>query len=121
MSKTNKYNIEDVGDHFMDLAVKKVKERETFVYVLDNTHWKRKVHDMRSDAQNKSVHAVATSLAFDRIPSTDLPDDGLNRDLNDKQEIKRNITIYATCCNDLVPVFSSIQISTGFSTCSPVT
>ena len=61
MSKTNKYNIlEDVGDHFMDLTVKKVKEGGTFVYVLDNIHWMKKVHDIRSDAQNKSVHAVAT-------------------------------------------------------------
>ena len=67
----------------MDLAVKKVQERETFVYVLDNIDWMEKVHDMRSDAQNKSVHAVATSLVFDRISSKDLPDDGPKRDLND--------------------------------------
>ena len=67
----------------MDLAVKKVQEGETFVYVLDNIDWMEKVHDMRSDAQNKSVHAVATSLVFDRISSKDLPDDGPKRDLND--------------------------------------
>ena len=67
----------------MDLAVKKVQEGETFVYVLDNIDWMEKVHDMRSDAQNKSVHAVATSLVFDRISSKDLPEDGPKRDLND--------------------------------------
>ena len=30
---------------------------------------------MRSDNQNKSVHAVATSLVFDRVSSEHLPDD----------------------------------------------
>lgn len=49
----------------MDLAVNKVQEGETFVYVLDNIDWMDKVHDMRSDAHNKSLHAVATSLVFD--------------------------------------------------------
>ena len=67
----------------MDLAVKKVEEGDTFVYVLDNIDWMEKVHDMRSDAQNKSVHAVATSLVFDRITSKDLPDDGPKKDLKD--------------------------------------
>ena len=28
--------LDDIGDHFMDLAVKKVQEGDTFVYVLDN-------------------------------------------------------------------------------------
>ena len=35
----------------MDLAVKKVQEGDTFVYVLDNIDWMGKVYDMRSDAQ----------------------------------------------------------------------
>ena len=79
----------------MDLAVKKVQEGDTFVYVLDNIDWMEKVHDMRSDAQNKSVHAVATSLVFDRITSKDLPDDGPKRDLKDcdmmkKQTLQKN-------------------------------
>ena len=65
----------------MDLAVKKVQEGETFVYVLGNIDWMEKVHDMRSDAQNKSVHAVATSLVFDRISFQDVSDDGPKRDL----------------------------------------
>ena len=67
----------------MDLAVKKVQEGETFVYVLDNIDWMEKVHDMRSDAQNVSVHAVATSLVFDRVSSKDLTDDGPQKDLKD--------------------------------------
>ena len=49
----------------MDVAVRKLKEGETFVYVMDNIDWMEKVHDMRSDAQNVSVHALATSLVFD--------------------------------------------------------
>ena len=60
-----KYNLlDEIGDHFIDQAVKKVKEGETFVYVLDNVDWVEKVHDMQSDAQNVDVHAVATSLVF---------------------------------------------------------
>ena len=67
----------------MDLAVKKVEEGDTFVYVLDNIDWMEKVHDMKPDAQNKSVHAVATCLVFDRITSKDLPDDGPKKNLKD--------------------------------------
>ena len=67
----------------MDLAVKKVQEGDTFVYVLDNIDWMEKVHDMRSDAQNNSVHAVATGLVFDRITSKILPEDGPKKDLKD--------------------------------------
>jgi hypothetical protein len=67
----------------MDLAVKKVQEGETFVYVLDNIDWMEKVHDIRSDAQNVSVHAVATNLVFDRVSSKDLTDDGPQKDLKD--------------------------------------
>jgi hypothetical protein len=36
---------------------------------------------MRSDAQNVSVHAVATSLVFDRVPSNHLPDTGSQKPL----------------------------------------
>ena len=47
-----------------------------FVYVVDNIDWEEKVHDMREHHQNKSVHAVATSMVFSRISSDHLPDDG---------------------------------------------
>ncbi len=40
-----------------------------------------KVHDMRSDAQNVSVHAVATSLVFDCVSSKGLPDTNSQKDL----------------------------------------
>ena len=36
---------------------------------------------MRSDNQNTSVHAVATSIVFDRVTSSHLPDDGPKRNL----------------------------------------
>ena len=65
----------------MDLAVKQVKEGKSFVYVLDNIDWMEKVHDMRADAQNVSVHAVSTSLVFDRVPSKHLPDNGPQKNL----------------------------------------
>lgn len=79
-----KYNIlDEIGNHFMDLAVKKVQEGKKFVFVLDNIDWMEKVHDMRSDAQNISVHAVATSLVFDRVSSEHLPDSGSQNSLKE--------------------------------------
>ncbi|XP_028413251.1 uncharacterized protein LOC114536099 [Dendronephthya gigantea] len=63
-----KYTIlEDIGKQFIDHAADLVKSGHTFVYVLDNIDWEEKVHDMRQDVQNKSVHAVATSIVFDRV------------------------------------------------------
>ena len=47
--------------------------------LLDN--WEEKAHDVRKENQNKSVHAMATSIVFTRIPSYDLPDAGPQRDL----------------------------------------
>ena len=38
---------------------------------------------MRSDNQNKSVHAVATSVVFNRIPSTNLDDEEPQQSLSD--------------------------------------
>ena len=61
--------LEEIGDHFMDSAVELIKKGHRFVFVLDNIDWTVKVHEMRSDNQNKDVHAVATSLVFDRVPS----------------------------------------------------
>ena len=58
-----------------------VKSGHKFVFVLDNIDWEEKVHDARSDSQNKSVHAVATSIVFDRIPNANLPDSGPQRTL----------------------------------------
>ena len=52
-----------------------------FVYVVDNIDWKERVHDMRADHQNKSVHACATSMVFNRGPSDHLPDNGPQRDI----------------------------------------
>ena len=42
-----------------------------------------KVHDMRSESQNTSVHAVATSLVFDRVDSSHVPDNGPQKCLAD--------------------------------------
>ena len=69
-----KYKIQDeIGNHFLDHAIKLVQEGKTFVFVLDNIDWDVKVHDMRSDQQNRSVHAVTTSMVFDRVTSDHLP------------------------------------------------
>ena len=70
-----KYTIQEkIGNHFLDRAVELLKQGKTFVFVLDNIDWEVKTHDMRSDKQNTSVHAVATSIVFDRVSSTHLPD-----------------------------------------------
>ena len=79
-----KYTIQDeIGTHYLDRAVDLLKEGRTFVFVLDNIDWDVKVHDMRSDQQNKSVHAVATSLVFDRVTSTHFPDDSPQKALSE--------------------------------------
>ena len=52
-----------------------------FVYVVDKIAWEEKVHDMREHDQNKSIHTVATSMVFSRIPSDNLPDDGPQTDV----------------------------------------
>ncbi|XP_028417603.1 uncharacterized protein LOC114542053 [Dendronephthya gigantea] len=76
LEKTKKYTIQDeIGTHFLDKVVEEVKAGKTFSFVLDNIDWEEKVHDMRSDHQNKSVHAVATSVVFDRISSSHLQDE----------------------------------------------
>ena len=59
----------------MDKVVEEVNAGKTFSFVIDNIDWDVKVHEMRSDNQNQSVHAVATSLVFDRVQSNHLPDD----------------------------------------------
>jgi hypothetical protein len=61
--------LDEIGEHFMDSAVELIKKGHRFVFVLDNVDWTVKVHEMRSENQNKDVHAVATSLVFDRVPS----------------------------------------------------
>ena len=77
---TSKYVILDnIGQHFLDSAVHLVKAGKKFVYVVDNIDWEEKVHDMRQDYQNKSVHAVAT--VFSRVSSNQLPDNGPQKDI----------------------------------------
>ena len=68
-------NQDEIGTHYLDRAVDLLKEGKTFVFVLDNIDWDVRVHDMRSHQQNRSVHAVATSLVFDWVTSTHSPDD----------------------------------------------
>ena len=79
-----KYAIQDqIGTHFLDKVIQEVKAGKTFSFVLDNIDWEEKVHDMRADYKNKSVHAVATSVVFDRIPSTNLDDEEPQQSLSD--------------------------------------
>jgi hypothetical protein len=73
--------LDDIGKHFLDHAIELMKAGSKFVYVVDNIDWEEKVHDMREHHQNKSVHAVATSMVFSRITSDQLPDDGPQKDI----------------------------------------
>ena len=68
--------LDDIGNHFLDHALELVKAGKKFVYVVDNIDWEEKVHDMRSSHQNRSVHAVATSMVFSRVLSDHLHDNG---------------------------------------------
>ena len=73
--------LDDIGNHFMDHAVELVKKGHKFVFVMDNIDWTIKVHEMRSDHQNKDVHAVATSLVFDRVPKKEFTSDAPQQSL----------------------------------------
>ena len=58
-----------------------MKSGNTFVYVLDNIDWEEKPHDIRQDVRNKSVHAMATSIVFNRVPDNGLPNSGPQQSL----------------------------------------
>ena len=69
-----------------------MKSGHKFVFVLDNIDWEEKAHDLRSNNQHKSVHAVATTIVFDRIPSDNLPGDGPQRDLG-KSDVRELVAV----------------------------
>ena len=84
LDPTKKYTIlDDIGSQFIAKAAEMVRSGHKFVYVLDNIEWEKKVHDMRKDSQNKSVHAVATSIVFSRVPASNLPDCSPQQDLRE--------------------------------------
>ena len=69
----NRKIMDEIGKHHLEKAVELVKEKKSFVIVLDNIDWTEKVHDARKENQNKSVHAVSSCLVFDRVSSSHLP------------------------------------------------
>ena len=86
ISRLNKYGLclepnmkypllDDIGKQFIDHAAELVKAGHRFAYVLDNIDWEEKTHDMimRQEVQNKSAHAVATSIVFNRVSDKGLP------------------------------------------------
>ena len=75
--------LDDIGKQFIDHAAELVKSGHKFVYVLDNIDWEEKAHDMRQEVQNRSVHAVATSIVLNRVSDKGLPDSGPQQDLKD--------------------------------------
>ena len=91
-----KYNLlDEIGQGLLEQAIELVKSGYKFVFVLDNIDWDEKVHDMRKDNQNKSVHAMATTIVFNRIPDEKLPDVAPQQDLrkcNVHQLVKVNVS-----------------------------
>ncbi|CAB3982271.1 Hypothetical predicted protein [Paramuricea clavata] len=73
--------LDHIGQRFLERAVELVKSGYKFVFVLDNIDWEERVHDMRKDNQNTSVHAVATTIVFNRVPDEKLPDSEPQQDL----------------------------------------
>ena len=73
--------MEEIGNHHLDKAVELVKAGGSFVLVVDNSDWEIRAHDVRKIHQNRSVHAVAASLVFDRVSSTHLPNVAPQQDL----------------------------------------
>ena len=96
MTSSKKYAVlNEIGNHFLEHAIDLVKSGMKFVYVVDNIDWEEKVHDMREHRQNKSVHAVATSMVFSRVSSDHLADDGPQKDIK-----KCNIREIVNISND---------------------
>lgn len=84
LDPSTKYSLlDEIGNHFLDRTIELVKGGSQFVYVIDNIDWEEKVHDMRKEHQNRSVHAVATSIVFDRVKSDHLPDSGPQKNLKE--------------------------------------
>ena len=73
--------LDEIGKHFLEHAVELVKSGKKFVYVVDNVDWEERAHDMRAIHQNKSVHAVATSMVFSRVSSDHLDESSPQKDI----------------------------------------
>lgn len=92
LDPTKKYTVlESLENHFLDHATELTKKGKKFTTVLDNIDWEIRAHDMREEHQNVSEHVVASSLAFDRVPSDHLPDNRPQKDI--KQLILSFFTI----------------------------
>ena len=92
--------MDEIGKHHLERAAKLVRDGHSFVIVLDNIDWEVQVHDAREKSQNTSVHAVASSLVFDRVRSSHLPDIAPQQDLT---VLTNNNLIYPTFdeCHEL--------------------
>ncbi len=115
--------LDEIGNHFMDKVVKEVKAEKKFTILLDNIDWTVKVHDMRSDNQNSSVHAIATTFVFNRVSSDHLPDEQPQQSLvkcdvvkevcltDDEQNIVRQhyICLVAQIILELFPAFKFLK------------
>ena len=76
LEKFSQYiTLNKIGNHFLDKVVEQGKAGKTFTFVIDNIDWTVNVHEMRSDNQNKSIHAMATTVVFDHVPIDNKPDD----------------------------------------------
>ena len=67
--------LNEIGNHFLDKAVEQVKAGKKFTFDSPVNIVYYNLHEMRSDNQNESSHAMATTLVFDRVPVGNQPDD----------------------------------------------
>ena len=82
LDPSKKYSLlDEIGSHFLDLAIELTRQGKSFSIVLDNIDWEIRAHDVRENHQNTSEHAVASSLVFDRVSSEHLPDCGPQKDI----------------------------------------
>ena len=83
LDPSKKYDIlDEIGSHFLDQEGELTRQGGEFCVVLDNIDWEIKVHDVRQEDQNVSEHAVGSTIVFDRVKSSHLPDNGPKRDIN---------------------------------------
>ena len=67
--------LNEIGNYFLDKAVEQVKVGKKFTFDSPVNIVYYNVHEMRSDNQNKSSHAMATTLVFYRVSVGNQPDD----------------------------------------------
>ena len=82
LDPSKKYSLlDEIGSDFLDLAIELTRQGKSFSIVLDNIEREIRAHDVRENHQNRSDHAMASSLVFDQVSPEHLPDCGPQKDI----------------------------------------